>query len=539
MSTRVPSQAEPSAASPAVFVRRSSGLVREVSAGNAWVGNMLIANLMIGAVTLLLVPYSFPGANIGGAILLSAIPAVFLATVYVLFGIAMPRSGGDYVYISRTLHPALGFAANFSFFGWNCIWIGVYANWAISVGLKGAFASLAIATGSKGWTDAADWVAKPGITFLLATIALGAVTLVCVMGLRTALRAQKIMFGVALVGVLVAILAVLFTSRASFAEGLADQGTSVNGIMSAAEAAGFKPPGSWTEVGPTILAVGLVSLLTLFVMYSAYYAGELKEVKRSVPISMYGALATVVLIFVAMAYAATSTWGHDFIASINTLWIDAPDKYPLASSPDYNYLEAIGNKSLITTALIGIGFIVYPAASLIANFVVNSRCLFAWAFDRLLPQKAAYVSPRTHSPVLAIVIVAVLGEISLATYTFFGSVKFLGGTTMGYISTFATTALAAVVFPYVRKTLYEDSPVKPKVFGVPLITVAGAGTLIMFAVMIYGFLTNDVFGANVPEGLAFFVGLWIVGLVLFLAARTIRSRQGLPMDVALRELPPE
>lgn len=529
----------PSAPTPPVFVRRSSGLVREVSAGNAWVGNMLIANLMIGAVTLLLVPYSFPGANIEGAILLSAIPAVFLATVYVLFGIAMPRSGGDYVYISRTLHPAVGFAANFSFFGWNCIWIGVYANWAVTVGLKGALASLAVATGDKGWTDAANWVAKSGVTFLLASVVLAAVTVVCVMGLRTALRAQKIMFAVALVGVLVAILAVFFTSRASFAHGLAEQGTSFNGVLDAARKAGFETPSSWTQVGPTILAVGLVSLLTLFVMYSAYYAGELKDVKRSVPISVYGALGTVVVVFLVMAIAATSTWGHEFIASINTLWYSAPAKYPLASSPDYNYLEAVGNKSLLFTAIIGIGFIVYPAASLIANFVVNSRCLFAWAFDRVLPQKVAYVSPRTHSPVLAIIVVAVLGEVSLAAYTFFGSVKFLGGTTMGYISTFATTALAAVVFPYVRKALYEQSPVKPKLFGLPLLTVAGAGTLAMFAVMIYGFLTNDVFGANVPEGLAFFVGLWIVGLAIFLAARTVRMRQGLPMDVALRELPPE
>lgn len=528
-----------SESSTTAFVRHSSGLVREVSAGNAWVGNMLIANLIIGAVTLLLVPYSFPGANIQGAILLSAIPAVFLATVYVLFGIAMPRSGGDYVYISRTLHPALGFAANFSFFGWNCIWIGVYSNWSITIGLKGAFASLAIATGSSEWTDAADWVGKSGITFLLASVILLGFAAICAMGLRAALRTQKVLFAVALIGLAVAIIAVFFTSQASFARGLAEQDTTMSGILDAARAAGFDPPSSWTQLGPTILAVGLVSLLTLFVMYSAYYAGELKEVKRSVPLSMYGALATVVAIFLLMATAATSTWGHEFIASINTLWNDAPDKYPLSSGPDYNYLEAIGNRSLLLTAIVGIGFVVYPAASVIANFVVNSRCLFAWAFDRLLPQKAAYVSPRTHSPVLAIVVVAALAEIALAVYTFKGSIVFLGGTTMGYIATFATTALAAVVFPYARRAMYEESPVKPKLLGVPLITIAGAGTLIMFAVMIYGFLTNDVFGANDGKGLAFFVGLWVVGLVLFLLARGVRSRQGVPMDVALRTLPPE
>jgi amino acid transporter len=524
---------------PGVFVRRSSGLVREVSAGNAWIGNMLIANLMIGAATLLLVPYLFPGANIPSAILLSAIPAFSLATVYVLFGIAMPRSGGDYVFISRTLHPAIGFAANFSFFGWNCIWIGVYSNWAITVGLKGAFASVAIATGSAGWTDAANWVGGEWATFLLASVALAAVTMICVLGLRTALRAQKYMFIVAIIGVLTAVLAVLFTSRAGFEEGLAAQGTSSDAVIAAARDAGFATPGSWTELGPTITAVGLVSLLTLFVMYSAYYGGEIKDARRSIPLSMYGALATVVAVFLLMAVAATSTWGHEFIGSLNALFNDAPDAYPLDSSPDYNYLQTIGNSSLLLTAVVGMGFTVYPLASLIANFIVNSRCLFAWAFDRLLPQGATYVSPRTHSPVVAIIVVAILGEISLAAYTFFGSVRFLGGTTMGYIATFATTALAATVFPFVRRALYEESPIKPRLFGVPAISIAGAVTLVLFAVMIYGFLTNELFGANVPEGLMFFAGLWIVGFVGFVIARVVRARQGLPMDVALKELPPE
>jgi amino acid transporter len=35
-----------------------------------------------------------------------------MALVYAFFSAAIPRSGGDYVYISRTLHPLLGFVAS-------------------------------------------------------------------------------------------------------------------------------------------------------------------------------------------------------------------------------------------------------------------------------------------------------------------------------------------------------------------------------------------------------------------------------------------
>ena len=82
------------------------------------------------------------------AVLLSLIPAAFLGGVYVLFGIAMPRSGGDYVFISRTLHPSIGLAANMSATAWNLIILGVYANWVATVGLSGMFASIGLSTGN-------------------------------------------------------------------------------------------------------------------------------------------------------------------------------------------------------------------------------------------------------------------------------------------------------------------------------------------------------------------------------------------------------
>ena len=107
------------------------------SAGaNALIGSLVRFNFAIAAITLVSLPWTFPGTNLPVSVLLSLIPAAFLGGVYVLFGIAMPRSGGDYVFISRTLHPSIGLAANMSATAWNLIILGVYANWVATIGLS-------------------------------------------------------------------------------------------------------------------------------------------------------------------------------------------------------------------------------------------------------------------------------------------------------------------------------------------------------------------------------------------------------------------
>lgn len=52
----------------------------------------------------------WPDANVPFAILIAGIFTAFLSLVYCGLAAAMPRTGGDYVFQSRTLKPWLGFA---------------------------------------------------------------------------------------------------------------------------------------------------------------------------------------------------------------------------------------------------------------------------------------------------------------------------------------------------------------------------------------------------------------------------------------------
>jgi amino acid transporter len=91
------------------FARPASGLVREITAWQVFGFNVMNANIGIGLVWLtLLGPGLYPGANLYLAVLLAFVGILPLNFLYVRLAVAFPRSGGDYVSISRTLSPALG-----------------------------------------------------------------------------------------------------------------------------------------------------------------------------------------------------------------------------------------------------------------------------------------------------------------------------------------------------------------------------------------------------------------------------------------------
>ncbi len=528
--------AVPKGAAGKMFVRQSSGLVREISSQDALIGSLVCFNLAIAAITLMTLPYTFPGANMPIAVLLALIPAAVLGGVYVLFGIVMPRSGGDYVYISRAIHPSIGLAANMSATAWNLIILGVYANWVSTIGLSGLFASIGISGGST-WNNLASTLGQQGTAVIIGTVVIALMAVVLV-DIRRALRVQKILFYTGLIGIALAIVVVGVTGHSGFVSGV-NHIASYSQVLSHAQKAGYVPPSSWTDPKQTVLGVALLSLSTLFVMYASYTGGEVRNFKRSLPFSIFGTVIVGGFAFFLMAVVAALTWGHDFLAAIYTLWYNAPTQYPFASQPTFTFLASIGSPNVPFAIVMNLAMVCIPAASMIFTAIVATRCLFAWSFDRLLPAKVASVSERTHSPLVATVITVVVAEVALIGYTYFGGVNFLGGATLGWISAFATTSLAGVLFPFLRKTMYNSSLIKRNLGGLPLIGVVGGVSFVLLAFMIYAFFTNAVFGANSREDLLFFAGFWVLGFGMYWTVRAIRISQGVPFDAALAELPPE
>ena len=98
--------------SPGTFARASSGLVRSVGTIDAmWYGLNAITIAYIGFTLIDWVAY--PGASFEWSVLITTLGSIGVGIVYALLAATYPRSGGEYVFLSRIVRPELGFVVSF------------------------------------------------------------------------------------------------------------------------------------------------------------------------------------------------------------------------------------------------------------------------------------------------------------------------------------------------------------------------------------------------------------------------------------------
>jgi Amino acid permease. len=97
----------------------------------------------------LIIP-SYAGGNIYLSLLFCALLALPTACVYAFLSAAMPRSGGDYVYVSRVLGPAAGMMGSWNMTIWWILYGGVPSAFLATYGVAPFCRLLAAMTGNTG-----------------------------------------------------------------------------------------------------------------------------------------------------------------------------------------------------------------------------------------------------------------------------------------------------------------------------------------------------------------------------------------------------
>jgi len=549
--------ASATAATPEVFVRKSSGLVRVMSPRAAFIYNILTMGLIFPW-TYLWAPGSLPGGQLVIGILLAMVIEIPIALSYVWLSTAFPRTGGDYVFQSRVFGGGIAFTIVFSgFVIWILQWVAL-SGWLLSsLGFAPLFLGLGASLDNKALVDLSSWFTTP--TGIIATSIANALValLILVSGFRNYVRLQRVMI-VAIILAFGTMLLVLGTTSPSdaaarldsFSAAIGGSATFAQDSLQAATTAGvdLNPPFSLLA---TLLVAPIAWTSLQWATYSSQQNGEIKSAGsfRNQAQIIVGSLIVTGLLLALLAFVLERAVGTQFLYVAGAGYAGTADVSLAGSYLWPNILATAIANNPIVTLLIAAGFILNGHQIVHNCYIGMTRTMVAMSFDRVLPEWVSRVSDRLHTPVNAHLVYFLCSIPVIVLYNLFSygegdNVITWGSLTLGvtfacgYV--FVFTTLAGALMPFRARAAYMASPGSAyTIGGFPLVTVVGLLGSACGLVFLYLFLTNDQLGLTsqlayaVVGGVLLFSGAWYV------ITKTVRKSAGVDITYAFREIPPE
>ena len=515
---------------PTVFERKATGLVREAGTLDTLIYNINFVSLgLMTAFVFLFSTAFYPGANLYLTAILTFLLVIPTSLVFAFFAAAMPRSGADYVYVSRTLHPALGMMSSWNNTVWWFIYGGVPSAFFAQFGLAPLFSTVGQMAGISWMQSLGTWFASDVGTFVTGAALI--VTLVAIFSrsLRLYFRIQNTLFFVSIIAFVLTGVIWAVSSQAEIMARLG-QGLGQNtlrGLGQAAAEAGFAGGGAFS-LKWTILAGTWVYINLVFNQSSAYIGGEVKRASRLQLWSMPIAATLSIGVLLILLFLGDRAMGLDTIGQ-------------LAASQGlvFTQIVAFASGSVIVAALILAAFVFQSYTWLPGQITNASRNFLAYSIDGLMPRALGNVHQRYHTPVNALMLVGAGSVAALAAFVWVDVFATLVGI-FGFILGFIIVSIAAIAFPYRRRALFESSPVNRRFAGVPVMTIVGVLSVVALTIMAWAFLTDPSAGLNGHPGLIWMnVGIFFSGLVIYYIAKAVQGSRGVDISRRFAEIPIE
>jgi basic amino acid/polyamine antiporter, APA family len=537
------------------FSRSASGLTREIAPIHHWIYNVFTLLVLTGAAFFYLwAPGVYPGTS---PILGLAVAAVAIVPIYVAYSMlasAMPRSGGDYVFQSRILHPALGFTALFAMVIWLWYWLELSGFWISNMVFSPLFSLLGAYTGNQNYLDIATWFSSQQGIFWSALITNAVVAAAFVPGLRLYLKIQWWLFLGVIISLVTMFLVLLTTSQQEFVSNFnqlmaafdPDQTNYYQFVIDNARENGFDPSAGAGLAG----LLGVVAIAWFNLIWAVWSMPNLGEIKHARSFPTVNKVMQLSLVFGFAVMALTMALlvrvaGSDFVMAAGYTWFNGTIEYPVL--PYSSVLVAAMGGATLLVFLVLIGFLTQALQQTFNVFIGGTRLIVAMSMDRLLPESWGRVSRRFRgSPVNAILFLLIGGEVLALLFLFAPDVERYALSTALSATFYQTlTLLAAAMFAWKARDIYEASPIaRYRVGNVPLVAICGAWGVVVGVVLLYKYLTDPNLGLRpLPdETLYGFLGMLAVYVIAFLwfwASRAINRSKGIDVDLNFAALPPE
>jgi amino acid transporter len=537
-----------------VFARKSSGLVKELGAFESFSINLISLGPGPAFGLFFTILLFVTGANLMDAILVAALIAVPIVVTYTIMAIEMPRSGGEYVYSSRLLHPYFGFVAGASRMMNVILYSAILPYWFVTFSVGPGFGAWGAITGNATFTNWGN-VLSYGFPTLnnLDVVLIGELVTIVAMILYVVLKprlAFNIFSGLLileLLGLIVSVGLLSFMGHGTFV-------TTVNNMMTAQ---GYVSPdggtyysdtaaygasawgGYGTDATNTLLFVPLIfAFYFMFTTAPNYIAGEFRRSSRSIRLGMSVSFILAVVFSVALVFVFEQVIGMNFLNGVvasSFYFFGGPQ--PMTFSPGLTSLPMLaagGNNFAI--GIIFLGSITWYLLWIILGLYIFSRYALSFSLDRLFPRFMSTVSRTTHSPYVGIILLSAIGLVLMPFVAYY------------YLDLYDPFVFLLFFLPMITVSLTSLALAR---LGLknhkPLYTVAGAASFIITAVAAYYVTTLPLLGAaagftpsNKETGYITILAILLGSALWYFGARWYhKTRTGIDIGLAFKELPPD
>lgn len=318
---------------------------------------------------------------------ITAVMTIIGALSYGELAAAMPRAGGQYVFLREAFGPLFGFL-----YGWTFFLVIQTGTIAAVVAAFAKFLSIFVP-----WVSSSRQLLLLPFGYgvssqhLVALAVIAFLTWVNCKGLREGAAVQNI-FTVAKVGGLVTLVIAGFVLPASPSALKSNFGNSV--------------PGAFTLVTLSVLGASLVgSLFSSDAWNSVTFTGsEVVNPKKNLPLSLFVGTSLVSLIYLAT----------------NVMYLRVLPLEAIAAAPEDRVGTLAAQTIMGSWGMSFVNLTILVSIFGCANGLILSgaRVNYAMARDRLFFRRAAEVSPRTHTPVFSLIIQAVWASLLALSGTY-------------------------------------------------------------------------------------------------------------------------
>ena len=398
------------------------------------------------------------GSSIIFSYMIAAVPALFIALCYAVLSSALPSSGGEYIFISRVVDPFIGF-------------IVTWARWFAMIAVIAAMSVGDIAILNHFFTIVHM---EPAAAFISTYIQAIAIVLVIIfllvnyLGVKLYGRIQTIMFVLLMVGIISLILFGL-------------PHVTMHNLT-----ASFNP-----DISFIIQASSLI-----FFSYIGFSAitdagDEVKDAEKTLPRGIIISIFTIAFVYILVAiiiygsmspsFYSTYDFAHGSVADVAASFL------PFAIAAFVAFAGSIAIISDINPTILS-----------------TSRLTFAWARDRIVPQKLTELN-KHNVPKWTLLINAIIAiTIILLAKAFIEAVMMIN---MAVLLVFMTMSVTALVVRYKHPEIYKKAKFKIKIL--PIIALIGLITSSLFFIFI----------VRLPDAMPGFLLLlaWItVGCIIYM-----------------------